>query len=123
MAIISIGGTNLKDPSTYEVEKFDIVKQITNLRGQTITDIIAKDKVKIKVGYNTMTGTELAALLSVINNNYYEDFYYSVTYQIPSSTTSYDSMIASISNRNFGNYILNSTKKIWKDVSFELIER
>jgi hypothetical protein len=72
---IEIEGTPIPTPQTFEVLTSDIVRQDRTASGLEVTDIIATKKV-FRFGYSSLTGSELAALRTLLYTNYYFDLTY-----------------------------------------------
>ena len=118
MSMITIGGTAIKEPSSFEINISDIVDLQLNLAGTVNADITALGKRTLTIGYNIMTATELSTLLTLLKANYFMTVIY-----VDPETNASKTISARVGDRSSTIYTFQSIKKIYRDIKFELIER
>ena len=117
-ALVTIGSTELPNPSAYNVSIFDITESARNAEGTLIAERKAQ-KIKIELGWKYLTKAQYATVLGLFST-----FFFSVTYHDPTTgTTATKTMY--VGDRTSGLFKYNSsTNEIvgWVDVKFALIE-
>ena len=120
-ALVTIGATELPNPSTYNVGIQDIVSENSrrNANGKLIADRIAQ-KVTLELGWKYLTNAQYVAILAL-----FSAFFFSVTYHDPTTGTIRTKTFY-VSDRKSGIFKYNSnTNSItgWESVSFNIIEQ
>ena len=80
-ALVSIGGYNLPEPSTYSATTSTIVDSARNVSGYVVGNVIRSDVAKIELGWKYLTAQQWANILSLFASSFYNDvrFYNQVT--------------------------------------------
>lgn len=118
MALLTIGSTALKEPTSLDVTYFDIVQEDTTSSGKTVTDIIKLDKIQASVSYDNMSVAERDTLRALLISAYY----ISVTFGAGVVTSDTKTITAKVVNRSNAIKFLTTAKgKI--DFKFELEEQ
>lgn len=70
MALLSVNGTSLKEPSKYDIVKRDLDSEnsYTSEEGILVRDMIRANHVTIDVAWERLTQAELQAIVSQISN-------------------------------------------------------
>ena len=94
-ALVSIGGYNLPEPSTYSATTSTIVDSARNVSGYVVGNVIRSDVAKVELTWKYLTAQQWARILSLFNASFYNDvrFYNQVT-------NSYDVRRMYVSDRN-----------------------
>lgn len=94
-ALVSIGGYNLPEPSTYSATTSTIVDSARNVSGYVVGNVIRSDVAKVELTWKYLTAQQWATILSLFNASFYNDvrFYNQVT-------NSYDVRRMYVSDRN-----------------------
>jgi hypothetical protein len=114
-SVTSIGGVPLlKQPTTFDIEKFNLTKSGRVASGRMKIELIAK-KRKFLFSYDIISGTALESLLSVIDT---DEMLFTIDYVENNVVKSAVVYVGSIKARQF------RTDGIWywKTVTFDLIE-
>lgn len=118
MAILTIGSTALKEPTSLEINYFDIVQEETTSSGKTVTDVIKLDKISASVSYDNLSIAERDTLRALLISSYY----LSVTFGAGVITSATKTITAKVLNRGNAIKFLTASKgKI--DFKFELEEQ
>lgn len=72
-ALLTIAGTALPEPSTYEALTSTIVDSARNTAGYVIGSIIRSDVAKVTVSWRYLTAAQWAGVLSLFTNNFYNE--------------------------------------------------
>lgn len=120
-AMVTIGSTELPNPSVYNVGIQDIVSEKTrrNANGKLIADKIAQ-KVTIELGWKYLTNAQYVSILALFST-----FFFNATYHDPTTGTTATKTFY-VGDRKCGTFkystSLNSITG-WSDISFSLIEQ
>ena len=112
----SINGVPIKRPSEFKIERYNITNMDRLANGDMCGDLIAK-KRKFYFTYDSISSTELDKILDVIWET--NSIFYTLTYIENGKTKTarvYSGSIPSTLYRPEGIWV-------WKDVSFNLIEK
>ncbi len=66
-SLVTVAGTPLKNPSTYNALTADIVDSGRNVKGYIVSDVIRADVAKIEMSWRYLTASEWAGILSLFN--------------------------------------------------------
>lgn len=119
-ALVSIGGYDLPEPSTYSAVTSTIVDSGRNVSGYVIGSVVRSDVAKVELSWKYLTAKEWAAILSLFRNNFDNNvrFFNQVT-------AAYETRSMYVSDRNAGMWRRNpSTGEImgWTNCSLSLVE-
>lgn len=116
MAIISINGSSIPDPSDLEIEIADVdASGERNAKGTVIRDRVSV-KRKLYLTYSYLEDGDQRDILSKIG-----DEFFSVTYPDPLLGTVTKTFY--VGNRKLGVYTYQPTRKIWENFTLNFIER
>lgn len=116
MSLLTINGTGIKTPSTYNVTVYDLDSEssVRDASGNMHRDRVCV-KRKVEISYNVVLDTEIKALLDCLNS--------------ASFTLAYKDLTGETRTGNFyvgdrsGTLYSNTEKhRIWKDLKFNFIE-
>jgi len=114
---MKLGGTTLPEPQGFEREWYKLVKAGRVASGKMTLEVIAR-KRKFTLSYNTLTGSDFATLVSVIDTN---DAF--LTFEFPESDGSTSTCTVYTGALKSLFYMNTASKKLYKDISFALIEQ
>lgn len=72
-ALISIGGFEFPEPSTYNATTSTIVDSARNVSGYVVGAVVRSDVAKIEVSWKYLTAQQWATILSLFTNSFYND--------------------------------------------------
>lgn len=72
-ALISIGGYNLPEPSTYSAVTSTIVDSARNVSGYVVGSVVRSDVAKVELSWKYLTAQQWARVLSMFTNSFYND--------------------------------------------------
>lgn len=119
-ALVSVGGYDLPEPSTYSAITSTIVDSARNVSGFVVGSVVRSDVAKVELSWKYLTAQQWANVLSLFTNN----FYASVTFY-NQATASYDTRTMYVSDRSAGMWRRNpSTGAVmgWTNCSLSLVE-
>ena len=119
-ALVSVGGYEFPEPSTYSATTSTIVDSARNVSGYVVGSVVRSDVAKVELTWRYLTAEQWANILSKFTYSFYNDvrFYNQVT-------ASYDVRTMYISDRTAGMWRRNpSTGAImgWTNCSLSLVE-
>ena len=118
MAYFAINGVPIKNPSTFKIERYNVTT-MTRLSNADMTgDLIAK-KLKFFFTYDAISAIDFDVILDAIWDH--NALFFTLEYEyhgLPKSATVYVGSIPSDLH-----YANKSSTWVWKNVSFNLIER
>lgn len=119
MAILTIGGVAVANPSDFKVSRVDFSSAETGRtqRGKMIKDIVAR-KVTLDCQWNTLSWSATSALLTAVEASEFLE----VIYPDPKEGT-YVTKIFYVGDRNAPALMLADGKEYWGGISFTLIEQ
>ena len=120
-ALVSIGGYDLPEPSTYDAVTSTIVDSARNVAGYVVGSVVRHDVAKVEMSWRYLTAQQWARILSLFTYNFYVDvrFY-------NQATANYDVRTMYVSDRNAGMFRRNpETGEVmgWTNCSLSLVER
>ena len=72
-ALVTIGGYELPEPSTYSAVTSTIVDSARNVSGYVVGNVIRSDVAKIELSWKYLTARQWANVLSLFTNSFYND--------------------------------------------------
>lgn len=72
-ALVSVGGYNFPEPSSYSAITSTIVDSARNVSGYVVGSVIRHDVAKIEISWKYLTVQQWASILSLFTNNFYND--------------------------------------------------
>lgn len=70
-ALVSIGGYNLPEPSTYSAVTSTIVDSARNVSGYVVGAVVRSDVAKIELSWKYLTAQQWATILSLFTTSFY----------------------------------------------------
>lgn len=119
-ALVTIGGYDLPEPSTYSAVTSTIVDSARNVRGYVVGSVIRHDVAKIELGWKYLTAEQWANILSMFTNSFYNDVRF-----LNQATNNYDVRTMYVSDRNAGMWRRDpQTGAVmgWTNCSLSLVE-
>jgi hypothetical protein len=119
-ALLTIGGSQLPEPSEYSASTSTLVDSARNVNGYVIGAVVRSDVAKVEVKWRYLTAAQWAEVLSLFTHNFYNE----VTFY-NQSTGSYVTREMYVGDRKAGMWRRHpSTGEIlgWTDCSLSLIE-
>lgn len=72
-ALVTIGGYELPEPSTYNAVTSTIVDSARNVQGKVVGAVVRSDLAKIDLTWRYLTGDQWARILSLFTSSFYND--------------------------------------------------
>ena len=72
-ALVSIGGFNFPEPSTYNATTSTIVDSARNVQGRVVGAVVRNDVAKIDLTWKYITAEQWAQILSLFTNSFYNE--------------------------------------------------
>lgn len=119
-ALVTIGGHELPEPSTYSAVTSTIVDSARNVKGRVVGSIVRSDVAKIEMSWRYLTAQQWADILSMFTNSFYNDVRF-----FNQATANYDIRKMYVSDRNAGMWRRNpETGEVmgWTNCSLSLVE-
>jgi hypothetical protein len=119
-ALVSVGGYDFPEPSTYSATTSTIVDSARNVSGYVVGSVVRSDVAKVELTWRYLTAEQWANILSKFTYSFYNNvrFYNQVT-------ANYDTRNMYISDRTAGMWRRNpETGAImgWTNCSLSLVE-
>lgn len=119
-ALVSIGGYDLPEPSTYNAVTSTIVDSARNVAGKVVGSVVRSDVAKIELTWRYLTAEQWATILSMFTDSFYNDvrFY-------NQATANYDVRTMYVSDRDAGMWRRDpATGKVmgWTSCKLSLVE-
>lgn len=123
MALITVSGTALKEPSEYNALTADVVDNGRNTQGIAVFDVIRTDVAKVEMTWNFCTCAEWSRILKLFNPIYGGAFINPVTY-FDQCANGYITRTMYVSDRKSGLVNLNpdGSPRGWSGCSLSLVE-
>jgi hypothetical protein len=96
-ALVTIGGYELPEPSSYNAITSTIVDSGRNVEGKVVGSVVRHDVAKIELSWKYLTAQQWADILSLFTNSFYNDVRF-----INQATNNYDVRTMYVSDRNAG---------------------
>lgn len=119
-ALITIGGYELPEPSSYSAVTSTVVDSARNVQGKVVGAVVRSDLAKIEVSWNYLTVEQWANILSLFSSSFYNDVRF-----FDQTTGNYDVRTMYVSDRNAGMWRRHpETGKVmgWTNCSLSLVE-
>lgn len=119
-ALVSIGGFDFPEPSTYNATTSTIVDSARNVSGYVVGEVVRNDVAKVELTWKYLTAQQWANILSLFANSFYNDvtFYNQVT-------ASYTTRTMYVSDKTAGMFRRHPTTGDvlgWTECSLSLVE-
>ena len=118
-ALVSIGGFDFPEPSTYNATTSTIVNSARNVEGYVVGSVIRNDVAKIEMTWKYLTAYQWSQILSLFSRSFYNEvtFLNQVTNE-PDTRTMY------VSDRNAGMWRRDSAGNVmgYTGASLSLVE-
>jgi len=72
-ALVTIGGYDLPEPSTYNATTSTIVDSARNVHGRVVGAVVRSDVAKIELTWRYLTVEQWSRILTLFNNSFYCD--------------------------------------------------
>jgi hypothetical protein len=96
-ALVSIGGFEFPEPSTYSATTSTIVDSARNVQGRVVGSVVRSDVAKIELTWRYLTADQWAQILSLFSNSFYNEVRF-----LNQVTNSYSTRTMYVSDRNAG---------------------
>ena len=119
-ALVSIGGFEFPEPSTYSATTSTIVDSARNVSGYVVGSVVRNDVAKVELSWKYLTAQQWASILSLFSASFYNEvtFYNQVT-------AGYSTRTMYVSDKTAGLWRRNpSTGEVmgWTDCALSLVE-
>jgi hypothetical protein len=94
-ALVTIGGYELPEPSTYDAVTSTIVDSARNVNGKVVGSVVRNDVAKVELTWRYLTAEQWATILSLFTHSFYNDVRF-----LNQATNSYDVRTMYVSDRN-----------------------
>lgn len=119
-ALVTVGGYDFPEPSTYSATTSTIVDSARNIQGKVVGAVVRSDVAKIELTWKYLTAKQWAKILSCFTSSFYNSCqYYS------QSSASYETRTFYVSDRSAGMWRRHpETGEImgWTNCSLSLVE-
>ena len=119
-ALVSIGGFDFPEPSSYSATTSTIVDSARNVSGYVVGAVVRSDVAKVELSWKYLTAQQWASILSLFANSFYND----VTF-FNQVTAGYTTRTMYVSDKTAGMWRRNAeTGEVmgWTDCSLSLVE-
>ena len=119
-ALVSIGGFEFPEPSTYTATTSTIVDSARNVSGYVVGAVIRNDVAKIEITWRYLTAQQWARILSLFSGSFYNDVRF-----LNQVTNQYTTRTMYVSDRNAGMWRrdpLTGTVMGYTNCSLSLVE-
>lgn len=96
-ALVSIGGFDFPEPSTYNATTSTIVDSARNVKGRVVGAVVRHDVAKIELTWKYLTAQQWAQILSLFTNSFYNDVRF-----LNQTTNAYTTRTLYVSDRSAG---------------------
>ena len=96
-ALVTIGGYELPEPSSYNAITSTIVDSGRNVEGKVVGSVVRNDVAKIELSWKYLTAQQWADILSLFTYSFYNDVRF-----MNQATNNYDIRTMYVSDRNAG---------------------
>lgn len=94
-ALVTIGGYELPEPSSYNAITSTIVDSGRNIEGKVVGSVVRHDVAKIELSWKYLTAQQWATILSLFTDSFYNDCRF-----LNQATNTYDVRTMYVSDRN-----------------------
>ena len=119
-ALISIGGFDFPEPSTYDATPATIVDSARNVNGRVVGTVVRNDVAKVEVSWRYLTANQWASILSLFSSSFYNDVRF-----LNQTTNNYTTRTMYVSDRTAGMWRRDpKTGAVmgWTNCSLSLVE-
>lgn len=119
-ALVTIGGYELPEPSTYNAVTSTIVDSARNVNGRVVGSVVRSDVAKIELTWRYLTVEQWAAILSMFTNSFYNEVRF-----FSQSSANYEVRTMYVSDRDAGMWRRHpETGAVmgWTNCSLSLVE-
>ena len=96
-ALVTIGGYELPEPSSYNATTSTIVDSGRNVEGKVVGSVVRSDVAKIELSWKYLTAQQWANILSLFTDSFYNDVRF-----MNQATNNYDVRTMYVSDRSAG---------------------
>lgn len=96
-ALVSIGGFDFPEPSTYNATTSTIVDSARNVSGYVVGAVVRNDVAKIELTWKYLTAYQWSQILSLFSSSFYNDVRF-----LNQVTNEYTTRTMYVSDRNAG---------------------
>lgn len=114
--LIKLGGIEIKKPSDFQIDDYDISDSGRVISGDMVMDLIAKKK-KFMFKYTVINGVQMDAIMAIINTN---TMFFAIQYVENDSTKTATVYCGHKERKQFRT---DEGAWYWKDFNFDLIEQ
>ena len=72
-ALVTVAGTALPEPSTYNGTTSTLVDSARNVKGYVVGSVVRSDVAKVELSWRYLTAQQWANILSLFKKNFYND--------------------------------------------------
>lgn len=94
-ALVTVGGYELPEPSTYNATTSTIVDSARNVQGKVVGAVVRNDVAKIEMSWKYLTAQQWARILSLFTDSFYNEVRF-----LNQATNSYTTRTMYVSDRN-----------------------
>lgn len=119
-ALVSIGGFEFPEPSTYSATASTIVDSARNVEGKVVGAVVRADVAKIELTWRYLSASDWARILSLFKNSFYNDVKF-----LNQTTNAYETRTFYVSDRTAGMWRRHpETGAVmgWTNCSLSLVE-
>lgn len=118
MALITVSGTPLPDPSTYVGITSDVVDNGRNAQGVIVSDVVRSDVAKVQATWNFLTLSQWSRVCALFKNSWANNVRY-----LDQTTGGYNTRTMYVGDRSTGGAVSSGGQIIgWKNCQLSLIE-
>ena len=96
-ALVSIGGFEFPEPSTYIATTSTIVDSARNVSGYVVGSVVRSDVAKVEMSWKYLTAAQWASVLSLFTNSFYNEVRF-----LNQATNSYTTRTMYVGDRSAG---------------------
>lgn len=96
-ALVSIGGFEFPEPSTYSATTSTIVDSARNVSGYVVGAVVRSDVAKVEMSWKYLTAAQWASILSLFTNSFYNEVKF-----LNQATNGYTTRTMYVSDRTAG---------------------
>ena len=119
-ALVTIGGYELPEPSTYSAVTSTIVDSARNVAGYVVGSVVRNDVAKIELTWRYLTAEQWARILSMFTYSFYNEVRF-----LNQATNAYEVRTMYVSDRNAGMWRRHPESGAvmgWTNCSLSLVE-
>ena len=113
--VLKLGGVTIKQPTSFDIEEYNLTKAGRTTDGLMHLDFIAK-KYKFLFSYDVLAGNDLTTIRNIISG---ANMFFLIEYKENNVNKSATVYVGAIHKRQFR----TDGVWYWKDVAFDLIEQ